>query len=60
LVTEQIAMETHGRERHETALELLRAAGFEIRKVTFGATTGLVFAARPPSDVTGAGFSHRN
>jgi FkbM family methyltransferase len=60
LVTEQIAMETHGRERHETALELLRAAGFEIRKVTFGATTGLVFAARPPSDVTGAGFAHRN
>jgi hypothetical protein len=58
--TEQIALETHGRERHETALELLGAAGFEITKATFGESTGMVFAARRPSDVTGTGFAHRD
>ena len=56
--TEQVAMETHGRERHEAALDLLRAAGLEITKSTFGAATGMIFAIHGTGP--GVGLAQRN
>ena len=44
--THQIAMETHGRSRHEKAISYLRDAGFSIDAEEFENTTGLVFASR--------------
>jgi FkbM family methyltransferase len=58
--TDQIAMETHGRERHDAALELLRSAGFEITKATFGEATGMVFAIHGTATGAGPASAHRN
>lgn len=44
--TGQIAMETHGEDRHHACLELLRSAGFEITKAEFERSTGMLFASR--------------
>lgn len=44
--TYQIAMETHGRSRHEKAVSSLLDAGFSIDAEEFENTTGLVFASR--------------
>lgn len=44
--TDRIAMETHGRERHETAVDRLRAHGFQIDDASFDGQTGVVRARR--------------
>lgn len=44
--TYQVVMETHGRSRHEKALQHLRQAGFYIGSERFMSTTGFVFASR--------------
>jgi FkbM family methyltransferase len=44
--TQEIAMETHGRERHEAVIEILKRYGFSIVDQSFSAATGLVFASR--------------
>jgi FkbM family methyltransferase len=44
--TQECALETHGREKHEGVLDRLRAAGFQITRDEFDGNTGLVFAAR--------------
>jgi FkbM family methyltransferase len=41
-----VAMETHGRDRHDGTLERLRAAGFTIDHDEFDGETGMVFASR--------------
>lgn len=45
-ITRQLAMETHGVDRHRGAIEWLSASGFNIATETFDGSTGLVFAAR--------------
>jgi FkbM family methyltransferase len=45
--TDQIAMETHGSNRHETVIQRLADAGFRIERQNYSGATGLVFAARP-------------
>jgi FkbM family methyltransferase len=52
--THQIAMETHGRTRHQTVLDELRKAGFRIEREEFSGSTGLVFAARPAAQPSAA------
>ncbi|MBI3471045.1 MAG: FkbM family methyltransferase [Candidatus Solibacter usitatus] len=51
--TAQVILETHGRERHDQTIALLRDAGFAIDSQQFAGSTGLVFASRgsfPGSD----------
>lgn len=43
--THQIAIETHGKSRHEKAINCLLEAGFRIDAEEFAETTGLVFAS---------------
>jgi len=45
-ITHQIAMETHGRERHAESLVILRDSGFNIESETFDGRTGMIFASR--------------
>lgn len=40
-----VAMETHGRSRHDGTLERLRSAGFTIDREEFDGETGMVFAS---------------
>lgn len=58
--TDQVAMQTHGRDRHEESLTRLRAAGFEITRATFGDATGFLFATRPSDYVWPVGIVSRN
>lgn len=44
--TAQVAMETHGRDRHDRAIEILRNAGMRIARADFDGDTGMVFAVR--------------
>lgn len=44
--TARVALETHGRERHDTVLARLAEAGFRPQEVVFGDATGMVFATR--------------
>lgn len=44
--TDQVVLETHGRDRHRATLDLLTAAGFTIVREQFGDETGMVNAAR--------------
>jgi FkbM family methyltransferase len=41
-----VGLETHGRDRHDAVLALLRARGFTIDREAFDGSTGLVFASR--------------
>jgi FkbM family methyltransferase len=43
--TSRVAMETHGRSRHDEAMRFLREMGFNIDAQEFVGTTGLVFAS---------------
>jgi FkbM family methyltransferase len=45
--TDQVAMETHGRDQHQAVRDILSSAGLGITKETFSGSTGLVFAVRP-------------
>ena len=45
--TDVVAMETHGRDRHEGTRERLRGAGLGIDREEFDGRTGVVFASRP-------------
>jgi FkbM family methyltransferase len=44
--TQQIVMETHGRERHDSVKSWLESAGFGIDSASFSGSTGLLFASR--------------
>ena len=44
--THRVAMETHGKSRHEFARRHLQEAGFNIDSEEFAGTTGLLFASR--------------
>lgn len=46
-VTGVVAMETHGRDRHDGTLRRLRDAGLVIDREEFDGETGMVFASRP-------------
>lgn len=46
-MTDTVAMETHGRDRHDGTLERLRSAGLTIDREDFDGATGMVFASRP-------------
>jgi FkbM family methyltransferase len=50
-----VAMETHGRDRHDGTLDRLRAAGLRIDAEEFDGHTGMVFASR-----TADSGSHRH
>ncbi|MFQ5435155.1 MAG: FkbM family methyltransferase, partial [Anaerolineae bacterium] len=43
----QVAMETHGRDKHDASLESLIAAGLAIDEENFDGRTGMIFASRP-------------
>ncbi len=45
-ITQQVAMETHGQERHIASLDILRDSGFSIESETFDGSTGMIFASR--------------
>lgn len=45
-VTAVVALETHGRDRHDGALDRLRAAGLSIDREEYDGHTGMVFASR--------------
>ena len=45
-ITRQIAMETHGQERHTASLDILGKGGFRIDSETFDGRTGMIFASR--------------
>jgi FkbM family methyltransferase len=47
--TDQVVLETHGLERHDATVELLRQAGFTVHREEYGQATGLVFGAREPA-----------
>jgi FkbM family methyltransferase len=53
--TDIVAMETHGRDRHDGTLERLRRAGLAIDKDEFDDRTGVVFASRPQATRSGNG-----
>jgi FkbM family methyltransferase len=44
--TQEIAMETHGRDKHNTVMALLKRHGFAIVAESFAGSTGLVFGSR--------------
>lgn len=44
--TDQIVLETHGRERHGATISALEAAGFTVHREAFGSATGMVYGAR--------------
>lgn len=46
-ITGVVAMETHGRDRHEGTLQRLIDAGFGIDREEYDGETGMVFASRP-------------
>jgi FkbM family methyltransferase len=48
----QLAMETHGHAVHETVLDLLRSAGFQIDSAEFNGHTGMVFTSRACNEVS--------
>lgn len=50
-----VAMETHGRDRHDGTLQRLRDAGFTVDREEFDGHTGMVFASRPPSGTAEGG-----
>jgi FkbM family methyltransferase len=43
--TSQIVLETHGKSKHEWAIDFLRANGFSIDSASFSGSTGLLFAS---------------
>ncbi|MCP4358092.1 MAG: FkbM family methyltransferase [Chloroflexi bacterium] len=47
LITQQVAMETHGEERHNSSRLCLQAADFIIDDEEFDGQTGMIFASRP-------------
>jgi FkbM family methyltransferase len=44
--TQQLVMETHGRERHHSVIRFLESCGFSIDSESFGGSTGLLFVSR--------------
>jgi hypothetical protein len=44
--TQEIAMETHGRDKHDAVMQLLKRRGFSIVAESFAGSTGLVFGSR--------------
>jgi FkbM family methyltransferase len=45
--TRQVAMESHGQEKHTAALDRLRGSGFVVESANFNGRTGLILANRP-------------
>jgi FkbM family methyltransferase len=45
-MTRQVAMESHGQDRHAASLGILRDNGFRIDSETFDGRTGMIFASR--------------
>ena len=49
-LTDRVVLETHGRDRHEKVLRVLRDGGFDVQDASFDGTTGMVFARRSRRD----------
>jgi hypothetical protein len=45
-MTRQVAMESHGQDRHTASLDILVESGFYIDSETFDGSTGMIFASR--------------
>lgn len=48
--TDQIVLETHGKERHRATIAAIQAAGFHVHRESFSGSTGMVYGAREQPD----------